>query len=133
MDWRRWVIRINAGFDALIGVLFLAAPLEGLYAFLGLPRAEPALYGQLLGGLLVGYGYLQLLSTEWDSLVMRQVAGITAAVNLVGAGLIVAWVLSGTLIIGVQGVIILLVAAVLLTAFAIAEGIVFSTDTPRRR
>ncbi len=133
MDWRRWVVRGNAALDALAGVFFLAAPLEGLYAFLGLPRAEPALYAQLLGGLLVGHGYVQLLSTEWDSLLMRQVAGITAAINLVGTGLIVAWLLSGTLIVGVQGVVVLAVAAFLLLALAVAQGVIFAREAPRRR
>jgi hypothetical protein len=103
------VLRVDAVFDVVVGALLLAATWDGLYDALDLPQAKPELWTQVAGGLLVGFGYL------------RPVAGAAAAANLVGAIVVVLWLLFGDLGIGARGTTLLAAASALLVVFALLE------------
>lgn len=115
----RFWFRADAVFDAGMGVLLLSASWDGLYEALQLPVAQPPLYAQIAGGLLLGYAYL--LWTGVGTPAQRRVAGATAAVNVAGILVVGAWLVSGELDIGTLGKAILWLAVAVLAVFAAAE------------
>jgi hypothetical protein len=117
-DARTW-LRADAFFDAAMALLLLTATWDALYEALGLPVAEPALYAQIAGGLLLGYAYLLWWAPGTPA--ERTVAGATAVVNALGVVVVGVWVLSGDLETETLGDVILWAAVVALAAFAIAE------------
>ena len=117
-DARTW-LRADAVFDAGMGLLLLTATWNALYDALGLPVAEPALYAQIAGGLLLGYAYLLWWAPGTPA--ERTVAGTTAVVNALGVVVVGVWLLSGDLETETLGDVILWAAVVALAAFAIAE------------
>jgi hypothetical protein len=117
----RNILRGDAVFDALFGVLLLASPLLGdLFRALELPVAQPELYMQFAGGLLLVCAYLLWLASS-DPALARPVALSIGLVNLAGVVLIWAWISSGALGVGSLGSGILLGASTLLSIFAIVE------------
>jgi hypothetical protein len=115
----RFWFRADAVFDAGMGVLLLSASWDELYDALQLPLAQPALYAQVAGGLLLGYAYLLWVGVETPARGM--LAGTTAAVNTAGVLVVGAWLHSGILDSGALGEVILWLAVVALTVFAVAE------------
>jgi len=115
----RFWLRADAVFDAGMGLLLLAASWTALYETLGLPLAEPALYAQVAGGLLLGYAYLLWWSPGTQA--ERTLAAATAAVNALGVVVIGAWLLSGELDAGTLGDVILWAAVAVLVVFSVAE------------
>lgn len=115
----RFWFRADAVFDAGMGVLLLSASWDDLYDALQLPIAQPALYAQVAGGLLLGYAYL--LWAGVDTPAKGMLAGTTAAVNLAGVLVVGAWLVSGNLDAGTLGEVILWLAVVALAIFAVAE------------
>ncbi len=115
----RFWFRADSLFDAGMGVLLLSASWDELYDTLQLPVARPALYAQVAGGLLLGYAYLLWVGV--DTPARGMLAGTTAAVNIAGVLVVGAWLLSGNLDAGGLGEVILWLAVVALTVFAMAE------------
>ena len=115
----RFWFRADAVFDAGMGMLLLSASWDDFYEALQLPIAQPALYAQVAGGLLLGYAYL--LWAGVDTPARGMLAGTTAAVNIAGVLVVGAWLLSGNLDAGGLGEVILWLAVVALTVFAVAE------------
>ena len=112
-------LRADAVFDAGMGVLLLMASWNALYEALGLPPAEPAMYAQVAGGLLLGFAYL--LWTGATAPGVRRLAGATAVVNLAGVVVIGIWLVSGELGAETLGEVILWAAVAALVIFAVAE------------
>jgi hypothetical protein len=110
------VLRVDAVFDAAMGLLLLSATWDGLYDALGLPVARPGLYAQLAGGLLLAYAYLL-----WHGGDRRRLAAVTAAVNALGVVVIAVWLLSGELGAETLGEVLLWLVAAILAAFAALE------------
>jgi hypothetical protein len=112
-------LRADAVFDAGMGALLLSASWTALYDTLELPVAEPALYAQVAGGLLLGYAYL--LWSAPGTAAERTLAGTTAAVNALGVVVVGTWLVSRELDAGTLGQVILWAAVVVLAVFAVAE------------
>ena len=121
----RTLIRVDAVFDFLAGLLLLLAPWDALWRALDLPRAQPELWAQLAGGLLIGFAYLLWLAPR-SSQLLPPVALTGAVANAVGVVLIVAWLASGDLDVGSLGESLLAAFAALLAVFAVGEGYVAS-------
>jgi hypothetical protein len=115
----RFWLRADAVFDTGMGMLLLSSSWDNLYDALQLPIAQPALYAQVAGGLLLGCAYL--LWAGVDSPARGMLAGATAAVNLAGVLVVGAWLVSGNLDAGTLGEVILWLAVVALAVFAAAE------------
>lgn len=118
MSTAAW-LRADALFDAGMGLLLLAASWDALYEALGLPVAEPAMYAQVAGGLLLGYAYLLWSGASGPG--VRRLAGSTAAVNVAGVLVVGAWLVAGELDAERLGQVILWAAVAALAAFAVAE------------
>ena len=119
------VLRADALLDAALGVLLLLAPWGSLFDALGLPRAQPALYAQIAGGLLLAFAYLLWIAPR-ESHLTRGVAAAAALANAAAATVLVAWLVAGDLDAGGLGVALLAALAAALAAFAVAEALVAS-------
>ena len=119
------VLRADAVLDVALGALLLLATWDALYDAVDLPRADPALYAQVAGGLLVAFGYLLWIAPR-ESHLTRGVAAAAAVANAAGAVILAAWLLVGELDVGALGTALLAVLAVFLALFAVAEALVAS-------
>jgi hypothetical protein len=115
----RIVFLADAVFSALVSLLLLAGTWDGLYDALDLPQAQPALLAQVGGAVLWGMAYLLWLAARTPAL-MVPVARASALMSVVAAAVIVAWLINGELGIDALGTTLLIVAAVVLAAFAAA-------------
>lgn len=107
---------IDAIANLAIGALLLAFPL-GTDRLLGLPVSPAAFYPSLLGAVLIGIGGALLLARAG-----RPGLGLDGAItiNLVGAGVLVAWLIARPPVVPVRGAIVLWsVAAVVLAIGAV--------------
>ena len=112
------MLRAEAAFDALLGVVLFLATWDGLYSALGLPTAGPAVYTQVSGALLVALAYVLWLAAD-DVRFTRRIAGATAVVHALSAVLVVGWRLVTDLDVGLRGTTILGVLAAVLTGLAL--------------
>lgn len=101
------LLLIDAVANLVLGALLLCFPL-GIDSLLGLPSAESAFYPSILGGVIFGIGIALLLARAG-----RPGLGIDGAIaiNLVGAGVLVVWLLSQPLGIPIRGLVTLWVVA----------------------
>jgi hypothetical protein len=120
----RQAMVIDALFDAVMGVLLLMATWEWLYDALDLPHAEPEIFTQVAGGLLLAFAYLLWVGAN-DERVTRLVARAAAVANAAGALIIVIWLLVGDLGIDTLGTVLLALVAAILVVFAFLESSVF--------
>jgi len=107
----RALLLIDALANLMLGFLLLCFPL-GIDDFLGLPVVESAFYPSILGAVIFGIGIALLLARAG-----RPGLGIDGAIaiNLVGGGVLVVWLLSQPLAIPTRGLFTLwIVAAVVL-------------------
>jgi hypothetical protein len=100
--------------------MFLAPWISELYDLLDLPNPQPEVFTQFCGGLLVVCAYLLWLSPGRPDLA-RPVALSIGLVNAVGVVLLLGWIVVGDLGIGTLGTVILIIAAIVLVAFAVIE------------
>jgi hypothetical protein len=113
----RQVMRANAVFFALAGLLLLVATWQGLYDLLSLPIAQPEVFSQLGGAVLIGFAYV--LSTAPDNTgMLRPVARGAAVANALAALVILVWLVTGKLGIGGLGDVIFVAALLILAALA---------------
>jgi hypothetical protein len=116
----RLLLRIDAVFDFVLGLVLLAATWGGLYDALDLPDAEPELYTQLAGGLLVAYSYLLWRAPE-NRFFASQMALATGIANALGVVLLAIWLSTGDLDVGDLGGILLNVVSAILAVLAALE------------
>lgn len=111
------LLLIDAVANLVLGALLLCFPL-GIGDLLGLPPTETAFYPTILGAVIFGIGIALLLARAG-----RPGLGIDGAIaiNLVGAGVLVVWLLAGPPAIPTRGLITLWVVAIVVLAIGFAE------------
>lgn len=119
----RLVLRADAVFDAVVGLLLLSATWEDLYRALDLPRAQPELAAQIAGAVLLFGAYL-LWVAPTDPLLTRHVAGASSFGNALSALIILAWLAFGELGVGTRGTALLWIISAVLIAFAALQALV---------
>jgi hypothetical protein len=127
------VLRVHAAVTLALGALLLADSWDGLYDWLGLPQALPALLAQVGGVFVVGFAYLLWRAAVAPGELRRTVATAAAGANAGAAVIIALWLIirgKANLVVtthgavDTQGIVELIVAAVVLGAFALAEAVV---------
>jgi hypothetical protein len=113
----RQVMRANAVFYALAGLLLLVSTWQGLYDLLRLPVAQPEVFTQLAGAVLIGFAYV-LSTTPDNPAMLRPVATGVAVANGLAAFVIIVWLVTGKLGIGGFGDVIFVASLLLLAALA---------------
>lgn len=116
----RTVLFLDAVLNLALGVLFLLSPWQQLYASLQVPRADPALFGQMLGVVLAGLAWLQWHATLNGQLTVT-VAKVSGHVNWICGAFILAWVLALGLPVKGAGIVFLPALAAVLIVFALLE------------
>jgi hypothetical protein len=127
------VLRVHAVVTLALGALLVADSWDGLYEWLALPQALPALLAQLGGVFLVAFAYLLWRAATATVELRRTVATAAAGANGAAAVIIALWlIIRGKAdlavttegIVDTQGIVELIVAAVVLGAFALADAVV---------
>jgi hypothetical protein len=127
------VLRVHAVVTLAVGALLVADSWDGLYEWLALPQALPALLTQLGGVFLVAFAYLLWRAAAARGELRRTVAIAAAGANGATAVIIALWlIIRGKAdlavttqgIVKTEGIVELIVAAVVLGAFALAEAMV---------
>jgi hypothetical protein len=127
------VLRVHAVVTLALGLLLVADSWDGLYEWLALPQALPALLAQLGGVFLVAFAYLLWRAAAATVELRRTVATAAAGANGAAAVIIALWlIIRGKAdlavttegIVDTQGIAELIVAAVVLAAFALGEAVV---------
>jgi len=127
------VLRVHAVVTLAIGALLVADTWDGLYEWLALPQALPALLAQLGGVFLVAFAYLLWRAAAAPRELRRTVAIAAAGANGAAAVIIALWLIirgksdlavTTQGIVDTQGIVELIVAAVVLAAFALADAVV---------
>jgi hypothetical protein len=113
----RQVMRANAVFYALAGLLLLVGVWSGLYDLLRLPIAQPEVFTQLGGAVLIGFAYV-LSTTPDNPAMLRPVATGVAVANALAAFVILVWLVTGKLGIGGFGDVIFVASLLVLAALA---------------
>lgn len=122
------MLRLDAVSDAVLALFLLAASWDRLYEALGLPVPEPAFYAQLVGAALVA-----LAAIEWSAAggsAQRLVARGVAAGRFLGAAVLAAWLLAGTLELESHGAVVLWSIAGSLALEGILHARVWLRDSP---
>jgi len=127
------VLRVHAVVTLALGALLVADSWDGLYEWLPLPQALPALLAQVGGVFLVAFAYLLWRGAAATVELRRTVATAAAGANGAAAVIIVLWlIIRGKAdlavttqgIVDTQGILELIVAALVLAAFALGEAAV---------
>jgi hypothetical protein len=114
------VLIVNAIFAGIAGAILILAPTSGLFEDIGLPIAEPEIYAQFAGGLLLVFAVL-LWEAPTDPVLERHIGRAAAAANVIGGVVLALWLLSGELDTTGSGATILWIATVILAALALLE------------
>jgi hypothetical protein len=126
----RLILRADAVFDAVVGLLLLSATWDRLYRALDLPRAQPELAAQIAGAVLLFGAYL-LWVAPTDPLLTRHVAGASSFGNSLSALIILSWLVFGDLGVGSLGTALLWIITAVLVVFAILQARVAAVARPR--
>lgn len=113
----RLVMRADAVFDLALGLLLLVATWGGLYDLLRLPIAQPEIFTQAGGAVLIGFAYLLSQAPDEPGL-LRPIATGAAIANGLGAFVILVWLVTGKLGIGSAGTVLFVIVLLVLIAFA---------------
>jgi hypothetical protein len=120
----RTVLRVDAVLKVALGVLLVLDTWDGAYQRLDLPQALPALLAQIGGVVFVSRGYL-LWRAAAGTVELRRAAATTGVMaNAGSAAIIAAWLIFRGKIdleVGTQGIVELIVAAVVLGLVALAD------------
>jgi hypothetical protein len=103
-------LQLQAAGDFLLGLLLLSGTWDGLYDFLDLPQAKPALLVQLGGVAFVVFGYLVARAAS-DPALARPAATAAIVCDVLAAAVVGTWLIFEDLGIGDQGTIELAVFA----------------------
>jgi hypothetical protein len=127
------VLRVHAVVTLAVGALLFADTWDGLYERLALPQAFPALLTQLGGVFVVAFAYLLWRAAAAPGELRRTVAAAATVANGAAAVIIALWLIfrgksdlevTTQGIVDTQGIVELIVAAVVLGAFALADAAV---------
>lgn len=113
----RALLLVDAIVNLVLGALLLLFPF-GADELLGLPVTGSAFFPSILGGVLVGIAVALL-----EARAGRSGLGIDGAIaiNLIGSGVLLAWLIIRPPDIPVRGLVVLWSVAVLVPAVAVAE------------
>ncbi len=113
----RALLLIDAIANLVLGALLLGFPL-GIGEILGLPKASTGFYPSILGAVIFGIGVALLFSRAG-----RSGLGIDGAIaiNLIGAGVLVAWLVTHPPAIPLRGLITLWVVATIVLGIGCVE------------
>lgn len=89
----RRVLRADAILDVGLGTFLLLGAWDGLYAVVGLPAPEPAIFAEIGGVLLFGFAYLLWVAPDY-AVLARRIAEAAAMANGLAAALIALWLAS---------------------------------------
>ena len=127
------LLRVHAVVMLALGALLVADSWDGLYEWLALPQAFPALLAQVGGLFLVAFAYLLWRAAAAPGELRRAVAIAAAGANGAAAVIIALWlIIRGKAdlavttrgIVKTVGIVELIVAAVVLGAVALADAVV---------
>jgi hypothetical protein len=122
------ILRADALFRAVLGVVLLLSPRENFFVdLLDLPNAEPELFTQVAGGLLMAMAVL-LWEAPAQPVLERAIGRASAVANSLTLVLLLIWLLSGELDIGGLGKGLLWAVTVGTGAFAFLETRYFSRE-----
>ena len=114
------VLRGNALFAALLGVLLLLAPSHRLYDTFGLPIAQPELFTQLAGVFSIA-----LAALLWEAparvLLERLIGRAVCTANALSVLVTLLWLVSGELDVNATGKVVLGLVTAILGVFALLE------------
>jgi hypothetical protein len=117
----KMLFTIDGTINLILGLLLLIFP-RGMVSTLGLPVPSTDFYVNLFGGVLVGIGLALFLQSYLDG---RGITGLglqgAVVINLCGAGVLLAWLLSGKLNLSKGGDWFLWAIDVLVLAIAVGE------------
>ncbi|MHA6832987.1 hypothetical protein [Ralstonia pseudosolanacearum] len=116
----RLVLFLDAAVALCVGLVLLASPLSSVFGALQVPQPDPAMYGQLLGVMLLGLAWLLWHATVNGQLTTA-VAQVVGHVNLAVAVLVIAWLLFFHLPVDGAGRIWLPTFAAVLALFAAVQ------------
>jgi hypothetical protein len=116
------LLRANAAFDLVAGVLLLTGTWDGLWDALDLPQGRPAFFVQMGGASLIGFAYLLWRAAE-DTALRSSVAAGASVANALGALVGLVWLVSGELPGNVDalGHALIISLVVVMAAFAVGE------------
>jgi hypothetical protein len=126
------ILRLHAVVSLALGVLLVLDSWDGLYDALDLPQAFPALLTQVGGAVVIAGSYLLWQAAARPGELRQAVATAAAAASGAAALIIAAWLIfrgKADLGIDTQGVVELIVAAVVLGALALAEAAIAGRRT----
>jgi hypothetical protein len=89
----RRVLRTDALLDVGLGAFLLLAAWDDVYAVVGLPAPEPAIFAEVGGALLFGFAYLLWVAPDY-AVLARRIAEAAALANGLAAALIALWLAS---------------------------------------
>lgn len=118
------VLRLDAVLTLALGALLILGSWDGLYDSLDLPQALPALLTQVGGVVLAAMAFLLWRAAAAPGELRQAVATAAAAANAGAALIIAAWLIFRGKIdlqVETQGIVELVIAAVVLGALALAE------------
>jgi len=113
----RSLLLVDAIANLLLGSLLLCFPL-GVDRLLGLPSSQSSFYPSILGGVILGIGIALLLARAG-----RPGLGVDGAIviNLIGAGVLVVWLIARPPLIPTRGMMTLWVVAVVVAGIGVVE------------
>jgi len=118
---QRILLITDAVVNLLLGILLLLFPL-GVAGWLGLPPTENWFYPAILGAVLLGIGLALLLELfGLKNRVHGLGLGGAVVINLIGAGVLILWLLFGSLEIPLRGRVLLWITGWSVMVIGIAE------------
>jgi hypothetical protein len=115
------VLTIDGVVNLALGVVLAIFPKE-FARLVGVPIPSSFFYVSVLGGVLIGIGLALLIQRFWGR---SHVTGLgiegAIAINFCGAGVLVAWLITGGLSIATRGLVFLWAVAILVLGIGAAE------------
>jgi hypothetical protein len=115
------VLTMDGVVNLALGMVLTIFP-KSFARMVGVPIPSSSFYASVLGGVLVGIGLALLLQRFWGR---SHVTGLgiegAIAINLSGAGVLVAWLVAGGLSISTRGYLFLSTVAVLVLGIGVTE------------
>ena len=118
------LLTIDGAVNLVLGSVLAVFPL-GFARLVGVPIPPSPFYASILGGVLAGIGLALFLERFWDHSRVRGLGMEGAiAINLCGGGVLVAWLIAGSLAIPIQGYLFLWAVALLVLGIGAAEVVI---------
>jgi len=115
------LLTVDAAINLTLGLLLILFPAQ-LPTWLGIPATDSPFYPSILGGVLAGIGVALLLERFRDSTRMTGLGlGGAIAINVCGAGVLVAWLVGPELDIPAHGRLLLWALALIIVGLSAVE------------